>query len=207
MVQPEARGSDDDLGPVTDRTGQVESRTVTVSSSCGLRGRHMMSKIDGSRQKRPEKSRPPTNPTQRKKATNDESRGPPVTFWDLVGEGDRHKHLGEGAEGATVAENMIGDGNCGYWVMADFMFDDEHQWPEVRRQMLYELEHSTNYRNHHGMLKAIASALSVHSQPVCVICRGDGIWDGGLVVPYLDNKIPERRHRLEDAPQIRVIIR
>ncbi|KAI5681919.1 hypothetical protein M9H77_03147 [Catharanthus roseus] len=38
----------------------------------------MMSKIVGSRQKRPEKSRPPTNPTQRKKSKNDgwEQTGP-----------------------------------------------------------------------------------------------------------------------------------
>ncbi|KAI5677141.1 hypothetical protein M9H77_08091 [Catharanthus roseus] len=41
-------------------------------------------------------------------------------------------------------EERIGDGNCGYRVVADFVFGDEHQWPEVRRRMLYELEHSTN---------------------------------------------------------------
>ncbi|KAI5661847.1 hypothetical protein M9H77_21170 [Catharanthus roseus] len=29
-------------------------------------------------------------------------------------------------------------------VVANFVFGDEHQWPEVRRRMLYELEHSTN---------------------------------------------------------------
>ncbi|KAI5648547.1 hypothetical protein M9H77_34552 [Catharanthus roseus] len=39
---------------------------------------------------------------------------------------------------------VIGDGNCGYRVVADFVFGDEPQWPEVRRGMLYELEHSTN---------------------------------------------------------------
>ncbi|KAI5649957.1 hypothetical protein M9H77_35962 [Catharanthus roseus] len=44
------------------------------SSDVGL----MMSKIAGSRQKRPEKSRPPANPTQRKKSKNDgwEQTGP-----------------------------------------------------------------------------------------------------------------------------------
>ncbi|KAI5681576.1 hypothetical protein M9H77_02804 [Catharanthus roseus] len=41
-------------------------------------------------------------------------------------------------------KNVIGNGNCGYWVVADFVFGDEHQWPEVRRRMLYELEHTTN---------------------------------------------------------------
>ncbi|KAI5659860.1 hypothetical protein M9H77_28653 [Catharanthus roseus] len=161
MVRPEARRGDDDLGAVTDRTGQDESRAMTASSR-GVRGRHstsdipptsapialgmnsstfrseemselvpsafiavkaeredvgghdddddddgdndgddhesvpvveasssdhrpapgkgkgltgsfmsVMSKIAGSRQKRPEKLRPPTNPTQRKKSKND----------------------------------------------------------------------------------------------------------------------------------------
>ncbi|KAI5650551.1 hypothetical protein M9H77_36556 [Catharanthus roseus] len=41
-------------------------------------------------------------------------------------------------------KNVIADGKCGYRVVADFVFGDEHQWPEVRRGMLYELEHSTN---------------------------------------------------------------
>ncbi|KAI5657190.1 hypothetical protein M9H77_25983 [Catharanthus roseus] len=41
-------------------------------------------------------------------------------------------------------KNVIGDENYGYRVVADFMFGDEHQWPEVSRRMLYELEHSTN---------------------------------------------------------------
>ncbi|KAI5652401.1 hypothetical protein M9H77_29588 [Catharanthus roseus] len=40
--------------------------------------------------------------------------------------------------------NVMIDGNCGYQVVADFVFGDEHQWPEVRRGLLYELEHSTN---------------------------------------------------------------
>ncbi|KAI5668492.1 hypothetical protein M9H77_18345 [Catharanthus roseus] len=41
-------------------------------------------------------------------------------------------------------KNVIGDENCGYRVVADFLFGDEHQWPEVRRRILCELEHSTN---------------------------------------------------------------
>ncbi|KAI5653161.1 hypothetical protein M9H77_30348 [Catharanthus roseus] len=49
---------------------------------------------------------------------------------DPVGEGDRHELFGKGAEDATVAENVIGDGNCGYRVVADFVFGDEHQWSE-----------------------------------------------------------------------------
>ncbi|KAI5658379.1 hypothetical protein M9H77_27172 [Catharanthus roseus] len=41
-------------------------------------------------------------------------------------------------------KNVCGDGNCGYRVMADFVFGDEHQWLEVRRRILYKLEHSMN---------------------------------------------------------------
>ncbi|KAI5673493.1 hypothetical protein M9H77_13857 [Catharanthus roseus] len=40
--------------------------------------------------------------------------------------------------------NVVGDGNCGYRVVEDFVFSDEHQWPKVRRRMLYELEHVMN---------------------------------------------------------------
>ncbi|KAI5656374.1 hypothetical protein M9H77_25167 [Catharanthus roseus] len=39
--------------------------------------------------------------------------------------------LGEGVEGVAMnGFNMIGDGNCGYRVVADFVFGDEHQWSE-----------------------------------------------------------------------------
>ncbi|KAI5673016.1 hypothetical protein M9H77_13380 [Catharanthus roseus] len=39
IVRPSGRRGDDDLGPVTDRTGRVEGHTVTASSR-GVRGRH-----------------------------------------------------------------------------------------------------------------------------------------------------------------------
>ncbi|KAI5668969.1 hypothetical protein M9H77_18822 [Catharanthus roseus] len=44
MVRPRARRGDDDLGALTDRTGQVEGRAVTASS-LGVRGRHSTSDI------------------------------------------------------------------------------------------------------------------------------------------------------------------
>ncbi|KAI5673962.1 hypothetical protein M9H77_14326 [Catharanthus roseus] len=44
MVSPGGRRRDDDLGPVTDRTGRVQGRTVTASSR-SLRGRHSTSNI------------------------------------------------------------------------------------------------------------------------------------------------------------------
>ncbi|KAI5676922.1 hypothetical protein M9H77_07872 [Catharanthus roseus] len=44
MVRPNGRRGDDDLGHVTDRTGRVEGRTITVSSR-GLKGRHSTSDL------------------------------------------------------------------------------------------------------------------------------------------------------------------
>ncbi|KAI5661508.1 hypothetical protein M9H77_20831 [Catharanthus roseus] len=54
--------------------------------------------------------------------------------------GDRHELLRKGAEDETVAEIIYLLRN----MHPDFVFGDEHQWPEVRKRMLYELEHSTN---------------------------------------------------------------
>ncbi|KAI5681896.1 hypothetical protein M9H77_03124 [Catharanthus roseus] len=44
MVRPDGRRGDDDLGPITDRTGRVQGRIVTVSS-IGLRRRHSTSDL------------------------------------------------------------------------------------------------------------------------------------------------------------------
>ncbi|KAI5661953.1 hypothetical protein M9H77_21276 [Catharanthus roseus] len=44
MVRPGARRSDNDLGPMTNRTGRVEGRAVTASSR-GVGGRHNTSDI------------------------------------------------------------------------------------------------------------------------------------------------------------------
>ncbi|KAI5647814.1 hypothetical protein M9H77_33819 [Catharanthus roseus] len=44
MVRPIGRRGDDDLGPVMDKTGRVEGRTVTASSR-GVRGRHSTSDL------------------------------------------------------------------------------------------------------------------------------------------------------------------
>ncbi|KAI5657051.1 hypothetical protein M9H77_25844 [Catharanthus roseus] len=69
-----------------------------------------------------------------------------VTLTSLF-EGDHHEFLGEGAEGAPMDEvvyllfnwkNVVGGRNCGYRVVTDFLFGDEHQWPEAG---LAPLEH------------------------------------------------------------------
>ncbi|KAI5682392.1 hypothetical protein M9H77_03620 [Catharanthus roseus] len=44
MVRPSGRREDDDLGPVTDRIGRVEGRTITALSR-GVRGRHSTSDL------------------------------------------------------------------------------------------------------------------------------------------------------------------
>ncbi|KAI5677474.1 hypothetical protein M9H77_08424 [Catharanthus roseus] len=37
-------------------------------------------------------------------------------------------------------KNVVGDGNCGFRVVANFMFGDENHWPEVRRRMTFDLQ-------------------------------------------------------------------
>ncbi|KAI5658819.1 hypothetical protein M9H77_27612 [Catharanthus roseus] len=64
-------------------------------------------------------------------------------------------------------KDVIGDGNCGYQVVVDFVFGDEHQWPEVRRRMLYELEHSTNlYVNLVGLEERVNELIYTIHWPV-----------------------------------------
>ncbi|KAI5649412.1 hypothetical protein M9H77_35417 [Catharanthus roseus] len=48
------------------------------------------------------------------------------------------------SSGSGNWKNVRGDSNCGYRVVADFVFGDEYERSDVRRRMLYELEHSTN---------------------------------------------------------------
>ncbi|KAI5662017.1 hypothetical protein M9H77_21340 [Catharanthus roseus] len=41
-------------------------------------------------------------------------------------------------------KNIFGDGNCGSRVVANFLFGDENQCPEIRRRMSYDLHHHMN---------------------------------------------------------------
>ncbi|KAI5676693.1 hypothetical protein M9H77_07643 [Catharanthus roseus] len=41
-------------------------------------------------------------------------------------------------------KNMEGGGNCGFRVVAKFLFGDENQWLEIRRRMSYDLHHHMN---------------------------------------------------------------
>ncbi|KAI5664597.1 hypothetical protein M9H77_23920 [Catharanthus roseus] len=38
-------------------------------------------------------------------------------------------------------KNMVGDGNCGFRVISNFLFGDENHWVEIRRRMSYDLWH------------------------------------------------------------------
>ncbi|KAI5657677.1 hypothetical protein M9H77_26470 [Catharanthus roseus] len=63
MVRLSGRRGDDDLGPVTDRTGRVQGRTITASSK-GVRGRHSTSDLSCTKSSTqppsvPFRSRPP----------------------------------------------------------------------------------------------------------------------------------------------------
>ncbi|KAI5668156.1 hypothetical protein M9H77_18009 [Catharanthus roseus] len=41
-------------------------------------------------------------------------------------------------------KNVMGDSNCGFRVVANFLFRDKNQWPEICRQMTFELQLHTN---------------------------------------------------------------
>ncbi|KAL2930278.1 putative protein L3 [Bienertia sinuspersici] len=36
--------------------------------------------------------------------------------------------------------NVDGDGNCGYRVVARWIYDDEHRWPTVRKELGMEIK-------------------------------------------------------------------
>ncbi|KAI5669023.1 hypothetical protein M9H77_18876 [Catharanthus roseus] len=38
-------------------------------------------------------------------------------------------------------KNVIGDGNCGFRVVSNFLFKDENHWVEICRRMIYDLRH------------------------------------------------------------------
>ncbi|KAI5659884.1 hypothetical protein M9H77_28677 [Catharanthus roseus] len=41
-------------------------------------------------------------------------------------------------------KNMVGDGNCGFRVVSNFLFRDENHWVEIRRKMCFDLHHRMN---------------------------------------------------------------
>ncbi|KAI5673933.1 hypothetical protein M9H77_14297 [Catharanthus roseus] len=38
-------------------------------------------------------------------------------------------------------KNVVGDGNCGFRVVSNFLFGEENHWVEIRRRMIYDLQH------------------------------------------------------------------
>ncbi|KAI5671442.1 hypothetical protein M9H77_11806 [Catharanthus roseus] len=38
-------------------------------------------------------------------------------------------------------KNIVGDGNCGFRVVSNFLFGDENHWVEIHRRMSYDLRH------------------------------------------------------------------
>ncbi|KAI5678224.1 hypothetical protein M9H77_09174 [Catharanthus roseus] len=41
-------------------------------------------------------------------------------------------------------KNVVGDGNCGFRVVSNFLFGDENHWVEISRRMSYDLRHRMN---------------------------------------------------------------
>ncbi|KAI5648782.1 hypothetical protein M9H77_34787 [Catharanthus roseus] len=41
-------------------------------------------------------------------------------------------------------KNVVGDGNCGFRVVSNFLFRDENHWVEIRRRMCFDLHHHMN---------------------------------------------------------------
>ncbi|KAI5673020.1 hypothetical protein M9H77_13384 [Catharanthus roseus] len=41
-------------------------------------------------------------------------------------------------------KNVVGVGNCGFRVVANFLFGDESHWPKVYRRTSYDLQHHMN---------------------------------------------------------------
>ncbi|KAI5671698.1 hypothetical protein M9H77_12062 [Catharanthus roseus] len=41
-------------------------------------------------------------------------------------------------------KNVVGDGNCGFRVVSNFLFGDENPWVEIRRRMYFDLHHRMN---------------------------------------------------------------
>ncbi|KAI5657451.1 hypothetical protein M9H77_26244 [Catharanthus roseus] len=53
-------------------------------------------------------------------------------------------------------KNVIGDGNCGFRVVVNFLFGDENHWPEVRRRMTFDLQlHLNMYAQLFGSLERV----------------------------------------------------
>ncbi|KAI5647860.1 hypothetical protein M9H77_33865 [Catharanthus roseus] len=41
-------------------------------------------------------------------------------------------------------KNVVGDGNCGFRIVSNFLFGDKNHWIEIRRRMSYDLWHRMN---------------------------------------------------------------
>ncbi|KAI5661719.1 hypothetical protein M9H77_21042 [Catharanthus roseus] len=44
----------------------------------------------------------------------------------------------------VTAKNVVGEGNCGFRIVSNFLFGDENHWVEIRRRMCFNLHHRMN---------------------------------------------------------------
>ncbi|KAI5675426.1 hypothetical protein M9H77_06376 [Catharanthus roseus] len=75
-------------------------------------------------------------------------------------------------------KNMVGDSNYGYRIVADFVFADEHQWPEVRRRTCFKLELTNIYILLFGSLDTPNSLYVIaNAFNLCVVLITDWVYD------------------------------
>ncbi|KAI5676814.1 hypothetical protein M9H77_07764 [Catharanthus roseus] len=76
-----------------------------------------------------------------------------------VEEAGRSLAVGVGPEDATV-KNVVGDGNCGFRVVFNFLFGDENHWAEIRRRLSYDSHHHMNvYVQLFGLLERVTELI------------------------------------------------
>ncbi|KAI5668526.1 hypothetical protein M9H77_18379 [Catharanthus roseus] len=57
-------------------------------------------------------------------------------------------------------KSVVGDGNCGFRVVSNFLFGDENHWVEIRRRMCFDLHHRMNvYVQLFGSVKRVTELI------------------------------------------------
>ncbi|KAI5664705.1 hypothetical protein M9H77_24028 [Catharanthus roseus] len=57
-------------------------------------------------------------------------------------------------------ENVVGDGNCGFRVISNFLFGDENHWVEIHRRLSYDLRHCMHvYEQSFGTVERVTELI------------------------------------------------
>ncbi|KAI5659446.1 hypothetical protein M9H77_28239 [Catharanthus roseus] len=60
----------------------------------------------------------------------------------------RGRGRSSGRSSLSTVKNVVGDGNCGFRVVSNFLFGDENHWVEIRRRISYDLRHRMHVYEH-----------------------------------------------------------